>query len=1049
MSLSLAHDLLGWPAPRKVLQPPGAGPGVFARLAEAKIGCALRRFHQSGHVRVGVLCSNPDADATESPLAVVCEFSKPAGDKVLWEAHRLAWNFSRSPLLITLEPHLIRAWSCCKEPQPEDSPDRLGAQIADANITSPSRIPPSQRAAQLLHWVYLASGEFFQRNDAHFRPQGSADRLLVDNLVFVRRLLIEDGLHEDVCHDLLARVIFVQFLFHRKDSGGIPALHDERLESLRKDGVLAGRYTTLPEILSNYEDAYALFRWLNERFNGDLFPGKGHTESEREKEWQNERKRVSESHLRDLADFVEGKTKISTGQMNLWPSYSFDVIPLEFISSIYEVFVRKAPGVVYTPGHLVDLVLDGVLPWDGEAWDLKVLDPACGSGIFLVKTYQRLIHRWKTAHPGQDVDARVLRRLLERNLRGVDVDEHAVRVASFSLYLAMCDEIDPRHYWTQVRFPRMRASQMRHTDFFREDVPGIRTGADAGKYDLIVGNPPWGQNTMTESARQWAEDPEHTWRTYYKIIGPLFLAKAAVLSKPQGVVSMLQPWGLFYHEKAAAFRDDLLRRHTVEEVVNLSAFRRRLFPKGSVSPACVVRLRGRAPDDQPITYIFPKPTKTGQDCYRITVGPYDVHHILPDEALADSLIWVTLMWGGRRDLSLIRRLKDCPTLAKLKEESSVWVRQGIVRGDKTKERKDILGRPLLESKPFPKGTFLQLDPSLVEENRDPKTHSRDSTNFDAFRLPQLLLKQSWTTSSRRFQAAMVKQDPKTGPVLCSQSYISVHAPSRDERVLEGACVAYNSILAVYAFFLTSGNVASYRPKAGVHECLSVPIPDLEEGVFRSLASYDDGDAVVRRAFGFKDAEWVLVEDLFKFTLPDFKGGSQSLGRKITRRSTGGKSATLEPELWGYCEYFLRVLKSAFGRDENICATIFQEKDNSSPLPVRMVEVYLDLPRRDNISVERIDSEDFLKRLFELNEALSRARSTSESLLSYERAARIYDTLRLKRRAVPTVFIVKADRRANWTRSRGLRDADEVAADVLMWRSGGERLLPVAEGTRRG
>ena len=84
--------------------------------------------------------------------------------------------------------------------------------------------------------------------------------------------------------------------------------------------------------------------------------------------------------------------------MCLWPQYAFDVIPLEFISSIYETFVTKrasGDGIYYTPSYLVDFVLDRVLPWDGTDWDLKVIDPACGSGIFLVKAFQRLVHRWK------------------------------------------------------------------------------------------------------------------------------------------------------------------------------------------------------------------------------------------------------------------------------------------------------------------------------------------------------------------------------------------------------------------------------------------------------------------------------------------------------------------------------------------------------------------------------------------------------------------------------------------------------------------------------
>ena len=38
----------------------------------------------------------------------------------------------------------------------------------------------------------------------------------------------------------------------------------------------------------------------------------------------------------------------------------------------------------YTPSYLVDFILDRALPWEGTDWDLRILDPACGSGIFLV-----------------------------------------------------------------------------------------------------------------------------------------------------------------------------------------------------------------------------------------------------------------------------------------------------------------------------------------------------------------------------------------------------------------------------------------------------------------------------------------------------------------------------------------------------------------------------------------------------------------------------------------------------------------------------------------
>ena len=418
----------------------------------------------------------------------------------------------------------------------------------------------------------------------------------------VRRRLREEGLvNDDMCHDLLARVIFIQFLFDRKDSSGKAALNPAKLESLCEAGVLKTKHDSFASVLADYADTYRLFAWLNGRFNGDLFAGKGDIPAERERAWLTEQRHVRPRHLDLLEQFISGKLDLPSGQRCLWPQYAFDAVPLEFISSIYEAFVSeraRAGGIYYTPPHLVDFMLDRVLPWGDAQWNLKVLDPACGSGVFLVKVFQRLIHRWKLAHDGEVPKAEVLRGLLENNLFGVDKDPHAVRVASFSLYLAMCDEIDPKHYWSQVRFPPMREHRLVHADFFEEDRAGFSTSQDAASYDLVIGNAPWGGELLTAEARAWANDKMHKWPVVNKGIGLLFLPKAAALASPSGKVAMIQSASsLLFNRNGPArkFREHFFTRFEVDEVVNLSALRFNVFNKKkgsaqkSVAPACTHR----------------------------------------------------------------------------------------------------------------------------------------------------------------------------------------------------------------------------------------------------------------------------------------------------------------------------------------------------------------------------------------------------------------------------------------------------------------------------
>src|SRR4051812_46105943 len=114
MSLSVAHAELGWPRADEVLTPTGVGARIFAQLAYQKIARSVSRLEDGQGVRVGILSAEPDS--SEAPLAIVCEFPRPVSQSTLLETQRLAWNFSRSLLLITIEPHIIRKWSCCELP---------------------------------------------------------------------------------------------------------------------------------------------------------------------------------------------------------------------------------------------------------------------------------------------------------------------------------------------------------------------------------------------------------------------------------------------------------------------------------------------------------------------------------------------------------------------------------------------------------------------------------------------------------------------------------------------------------------------------------------------------------------------------------------------------------------------------------------------------------------------------------------------------------------------------------------------------------------------
>jgi type I restriction-modification system DNA methylase subunit len=209
-----------------------------------------------------------------------------------------------------------------------------------------------------------------------------------------------------------------------------------------------------------------LFEKINEDFNGEIFK-------------PNELLEGTQVDSEILARTIE----------RLYPPkspYRFDVIGVELLGSIYERYlgktirptaktvrveekpeVRKAGGVYYTPQYIMDYIvkntvgkiIEGKSPKQIEK--IRILDPACGSGSFLIGAFQCLIDyhiQWYLAHPEQEVRhahpsldfmrevqsdpdgghrLSVFRkaRILRTNLFGVDIDPQAVEITMMSLYL--------------------------------------------------------------------------------------------------------------------------------------------------------------------------------------------------------------------------------------------------------------------------------------------------------------------------------------------------------------------------------------------------------------------------------------------------------------------------------------------------------------------------------------------------------------------------------------------------------------------------------------
>ena len=224
-----------------------------------------------------------------------------------------------------------------------------------------------------------------------------------------------------------------------------------------------------------------LVRAVENKFNGKLFPIA----------WGSSRAPRADA-IRTVARVFAGEQV--TGQMHLsFRAYDFASIPVEFISSIYEQFLHakggeetesdelggqstkdeasdpEKRGAHYTPEPLADYLVSEVNSVKPLRLGMKILDCCCGSGIFLVIAYRRLVELECDRQKCASLKAGELKILLVSSIYAVERNRTACQIAGFSLILAMLSYVDPPElHKCKIKFPTLIGNNLFREDFFDE-----------------------------------------------------------------------------------------------------------------------------------------------------------------------------------------------------------------------------------------------------------------------------------------------------------------------------------------------------------------------------------------------------------------------------------------------------------------------------------------------------------------------------------------------------------------------------------------------------
>ena len=240
------------------------------------------------------------------------------------------------------------------------------------------------------------------------------NRFLIENLRYITQKL-KYKYQVSFSNKLMLRILFIRYLIDRGVNIGYLGLNDNIKDSQKK----------FLDIVKNKEKFFKLIKYLKEKFNGNLF----------EIDYQQEEKEINEDVLNMLCDFLTANKEMGNAQLSLFPFYDFNIIPIELISSIYEILLGKEKKnndkAFYTPEYLVEYIVDRTVgKYLIKNNSCKVLDPSCGSGIFLVKSLQKVLEK-NINDNGYIENKNIISELVGKNIYGIDYNEAIIKLREY------------------------------------------------------------------------------------------------------------------------------------------------------------------------------------------------------------------------------------------------------------------------------------------------------------------------------------------------------------------------------------------------------------------------------------------------------------------------------------------------------------------------------------------------------------------------------------------------------------------------------------------
>lgn len=746
--------------------------------------------------RIKVTLKKIDYDAIynieNKPLIIFKELNRSNDlEKKIESLHRDVWNLGETPILFIVLNNEYRLYN---------------SFIFDKEKNDIWKKITNDNDLEEFSFLNIASGKLLMKYEKDFDGKKRVQEYLLRNLRDARKILYGEGLSYHTINNLIGRLLFSRYLIDRE------ILKKENFEKIYKK--------SFEDIILSKRNLYEYFKYLKEKFNGDLFPITS-----------NEKKEVDGTHLKTLSDLFKGYN-LANGQTVLFDIYDFSIIPIELISSIYETFLekkeKKTKGVFYTPLSLVDYILNHTLDPKLEKTDqCKILDPACGSGVFLVESLRKIIEK---KIENDSLDSEDLKEIVQSNIFGIDADEDAINISIFSIYLTLLDYLNSDNA-NKFRFPELKNKNLFISDFFDTENKFNNIIKNVS-IDLIIGNPPWGNSKGLNIKYSKKEG----FKVGNNQIAQSFLIRVKDFVNENTKIALIVTSKVLYNLQSKNFRSYFLEKFFIDEILEFSAVRRKNVFKNAIGPGAIIFYRFAHNQDTKnnnVQHITLKSNRFFNLFKIIVIEKYDIKYIKQEYFLKYDWLWKVVLYGNILDFNFIKRLKEeyKPIKEIVDHKKSLLDGVGISTGGqgKLKDISDLKGTPYLDisrEKDMLKRYFIDNKKDSLWD-----ISTAVKLNRELFEPPYLLMR---IRLDRDFRCVASFSEEK----MVFRSYVScIKGSNKDKRILKNILGVLNSQLFTYYMTLTGSATGIERPDAYHKEKLAFPIPKSiikDEKIYRNV-----------------------------------------------------------------------------------------------------------------------------------------------------------------------------------------------------------------------